>query len=216
MQLDLREVLTRYRDWLVKNAPVLAKQLRPGLSRQQIKSAIQQSNLPLEESCFALFEVFDGQRSHKATLLPCQEASCNGLKIASVEDMESWRDGLSSDWLHKYAGTSRRINAHDGAGDAFWKEAWLPFAVGDSESAQANAAASLFLYVDFDPVAGGKFGQVIQNNTEVELNEEGIPTVEFVTRKVVAPSVSQYFAWVVSALESGQAGFQRGRGIVWR
>lgn len=214
MEGDLRQTLIRFRNWLLRNAPPLEKQLRPGLRIKEIQAAICNASVPLSASCFPLFEVFNGQRSHKASLLPCRVRGCSGLKLASLDDMQSWRDGLSSDWLEKHMNVPRIIRANLGVGEEFWKNDWLPFAVGESTT-DSSKAHSVYLVLDFAPNGAGVVGQVFLNETETSLNSEGFPVTEAVTRTVVASSLNEFFVDVVHDLESGRAGYRRGQGIVW-
>lgn len=211
----LGENVARYRDWLSAHAAPLAKQLRPGLSERQICDAIQKADMPLPADCFPLFEQFDGQRSQKACLLPCPMHRWNGLRLASLEYMESWRDAsVGSEWLYKHGGHERKVQVTVGVRDAFWRNGWLPFADGETVFPKERKAVHAYLYLDFEPAKKGKVGQVVYQTIEREVHQQGMGA-ESVTRNVVAASLADYFGDTVAALERGKAGYAPDKGIVW-
>lgn len=212
----LSEALVRYRDWLSSNAPLLFKQLRKGATDREIREAMAEYEFALPAEYFELFELFNGQRSMKACLLPCPLHRWNGLRLADVECMGSWRNSqIGSQWLYDNIKIARTVQANRGVADSFWCDGWLPFADSETVYPRERKAAHGLLYLDFDPANGGVPGQVVYQTVEREVRSGPPWGPELVVRTTVAASLRAYFDGVVMALENGRAGYQSDTGITW-
>ncbi|TLY48902.1 MAG: hypothetical protein E6K53_15335, partial [Gammaproteobacteria bacterium] len=147
----LDQVLEQFRSWLETNAPQTASQLRKGLSKEQIRAALNQWEVeqewvfPFPESLFPLFKHFNGQRSTRTSLLPSPVGTPSGLTLGSLEDMNAWRNNESG-LIYLYRGLEFFASLHIDAevSGEFWNDQWFPFATGAHVTGDENLSFLLF------------------------------------------------------------------------
>jgi len=200
----LDQILEQFQAWLKQNAPQTASQLRKGLKKEKISFALkkwevdQEWAFPFPDALYPLFEHFDGQRSTRTSLLPSPIGTPSGMTLGSLEFVNAWRNGESG-LVYLYKGleffASLQIDAE--IRRDFWNDHWFPFATGQHITDDENL--SCLLFIDMDPAAGGKTGQIV-----LQLKEAEDFSTMHLQRRVIAPSLAAYFKGLVENMRIGK------------
>lgn len=209
---DLLEVLRQYRSWLVEHAPSAAKQMKKGLESKAIRAQLeewairQEEPFPFPESFYPLFEIFNGQKGYRLCLLPGVSDTDLGTALGDLSDMNAWRNSSSGSMLllgglrgYKSYSTDIEIKKN------YWNPLWFPFSRGEQDLNKETICR--MLYIDMDPAEEGEVGQIvldIQRTDNFQIHLE---------RRVVAPSLVEYFSSMVSDMHSGRIVFDAKMGL---